>query len=46
MATPQPWTGSSDLLGLAGAEGLVALPADGRMHEAGETVEILRRDVL
>jgi molybdopterin molybdotransferase len=44
VATPQPWTGSSDLLGLAGAEGLVALPADGRVHEPGETVEILRRD--
>jgi len=46
VATPQPWTGSSDLLGLAGAEGLVALPADGRVHEAGEPVEILRRDAL
>lgn len=45
VATPQPWTGSSDLLGLAGAEGLVALPADGRRHEAGEPVEILRRDL-
>jgi molybdopterin molybdotransferase len=43
VATPQPWTGSSDLLGLAGAEGLVALPADGRVHEPGEPVEILRR---
>jgi len=43
VATPQPWTGSSDLLGLAGAEGLVALPADGRAHEAGAPVEILRR---
>jgi molybdopterin molybdotransferase len=43
VATPQPWTGSSDLLGLAGAAGLVALPADGRVHEPGEMVEILRR---
>jgi molybdopterin molybdotransferase len=45
VATPQPWTGSSDLLGLAGAAGLVALPADGRIHEAGEEVEIVRRDL-
>jgi len=44
VATPQPWTGSSDLLGLAGAAGLVALPADGRVYEPGEEVEILRRD--
>ena len=46
VATPQPWTGSSDLLGLAGAGGFVALPADGRVHEAGEEVEIVRRDPL
>ena len=45
VATPLPWTGSSDLLGLAGAGGLLALPADGRRHEAGEPVEILRRDL-
>ena len=44
VATPLPWTGSSDLCGLAGAGGLVALPADGRVHEAGESVEVLRRD--
>jgi molybdopterin molybdotransferase len=46
VATPLPWTGSSDLLGLAGAGGLVALPGDGRRHEPGEPVEILRRDPL
>jgi molybdopterin molybdotransferase len=45
VATPLPWSGSSDLLGLAGATGLVALPADGRRHEPGEPVEILLRDV-
>ncbi|MFM8986748.1 MAG: gephyrin-like molybdotransferase Glp [Planctomycetia bacterium] len=45
VATPLPWNGSSDLLGLAGATGLVALPADGRRHEPGEPVEILLRDV-
>ncbi len=42
-ATPLPWTGSSDLLGLAGAGGLIALPAGGRRHEAGEEVEVVVR---
>ena len=42
-ATPLPWTGSSDLLGLAGATGLIALPADGRRHEAGDDVEVVLR---
>ena len=43
VATPLPWTGSSDLLGLAGAGGLIALPADGRRHDAGEPVEVVLR---
>jgi len=42
-ATPLPWSGSSDLLGLAGAEGLIALPAGGRLHEIGDEVEIALR---
>jgi len=46
VAKPLPWTGSSDLLGLAGAEGLIALPAGGRVHEPGSLVEILRRDIV
>ncbi len=45
VASPLPWTGSSDLLGLAGAGGMIALPGDGRRHEPGEPVEILRRDL-
>jgi molybdopterin molybdotransferase len=43
-AEPLPWTGSSDMLGLAGAGGLIALPAGGRVHEAGEEVEVVLRD--
>ncbi|MFM8893563.1 MAG: molybdopterin molybdenumtransferase MoeA, partial [Planctomycetia bacterium] len=43
VATPLPWTGSSDLLGLAGAGGLIALPADARRHDAGEPVEVVLR---
>jgi molybdopterin biosynthesis enzyme len=42
-ATPLPWTGSSDLLGLAGAQGLVALAAGGGRHEAGALVEVVLR---
>ncbi|MFM8802697.1 MAG: gephyrin-like molybdotransferase Glp [Planctomycetia bacterium] len=42
-ATPLPWTGSSELLGLAGAAGLIALPAGGRRYEAGEEVEVVLR---
>ena len=38
--TPLPWTGSSDLAGLAVADGLVALPA-GSMAAAGSDVEVL-----
>ena len=43
-AEPLPWSGSSDLLGLAGADGLIALPAGGRVHEAGEEVDVVLRD--
>lgn len=42
-ATPLPWSGSSDLLGLAGAAGLMALPAGGRRYEAGEEIEVVLR---
>jgi molybdopterin biosynthesis enzyme len=42
-ATPLPWTGSSDLLGLAGAAGLIALPAGGKRFEAGDEVEVVVR---
>ncbi len=38
--TPLPWTGSSDLVGLATADGLLALPAGGTA-DAGCGVEIL-----
>ena len=40
-ATPLPWTGSSDLLGLAGAGGMIALPAGSTRFEAGDDVEIV-----
>jgi len=43
MATPLPWTGSSDLLGMAGAEGLIALPAGGGRFDAGAEVDVVRR---
>jgi molybdopterin molybdotransferase len=43
-AEPLPWTGSSDLVGLAVADGLLALPASGRRHEPGEEVEVLLFD--
>jgi len=42
-ATPLPWSGSSDLLGLAGAAGLLALPAGGRRYEPGAAVEVVLR---
>ncbi|MFM7207644.1 MAG: gephyrin-like molybdotransferase Glp [Planctomycetaceae bacterium] len=38
--TPLPWTGSSDLVGLAVADGLVALPA-GATADVGSDVEVL-----
>jgi len=49
-AEPLPWTGSSDLLGLAAGSmlagagaGLIALPAGGGRHEAGTAVEVVIR---
>lgn len=43
LATPLPWTGSSDLRGFAGANGYIALPADGTLHDSGTEVDIVRR---
>jgi molybdopterin molybdotransferase len=43
-AEPLPWTGSSDLVGLATADGLLALPAGGRRFEPGAEVEVVLRD--
>jgi molybdopterin molybdotransferase len=43
VATPLPWTGSSDLLGLAEAQGLIALPAGGGRFEPGAEVEVVLR---
>lgn len=40
-ATPLPWTGSSDLVGLASANGMIALPADGGRFEPGDEVEVV-----
>ena len=40
-AWPLPWTGSSDLVGLAVADGLMALPAGSRRAEAGTAIEVL-----
>ena len=42
MAEPLRWTGSSDLRGLAGASGLVAVPPGGA-YEPGDTAEVLIR---
>jgi len=42
-ATPLPWTGSSDLVGLATADGLIALPADGGRYEPGDEVEVVEK---
>ncbi len=49
-AEPLPWTGSSDLLGLASAAvipgavpGFIALPAGRRVYEPGEEVEVVFR---
>ena len=44
LATPLPWTGSSDLLGMAAAEALLALPAGGGLFEAGAEVDLVLRD--
>jgi molybdopterin biosynthesis enzyme len=38
--TPLPWTGSSDLVGLATADGLLVLPAGGTA-DAGCGVDVL-----
>ena len=43
-ASPLPWTGSSDLLGLAVANGFLALPAGGKRYAAGEDVAVVLRD--
>jgi molybdopterin molybdotransferase len=43
-AEPLPWTGSSDLVGLAVANGLLALPAGCGRLEAGTPVEVLVRE--
>jgi molybdopterin molybdotransferase len=43
LATPLPWTGSSDLLGMAAAEALLALPAGGGRIEAGAEVDLVLR---
>ena len=42
-ATPLPWTGSSDLVGLAQANGMIALPSDGGRYESGDEVEVVER---
>jgi molybdopterin molybdotransferase len=49
-AEPLPWTGSSDLLGMAAASaipgsvpGFIALPAGGDRYEAGAEVEVVVR---
>lgn len=51
-AEPIPWTGSSDLLGMAAASaipgtvpGFIALPAGGGRYESGEEVEVVVRSV-
>jgi molybdopterin molybdotransferase len=40
-AAPLPWTGSSDLVGLAVADGLIHLPAGSGPLAAGQTVEVV-----
>jgi molybdopterin molybdotransferase len=49
-AEPLPWTGSSDLLGMAAASaipgsmpGFIALPAGGARYEPGDEVEVVMR---
>ena len=41
IAIPLPWTGSSDMVGLAVADGLIALPAGVRRAEEGSDVEVV-----
>lgn len=43
LATPLPWTGSSDLRGFVGAGGYIALPADRATHEPGTEVDVVLR---
>lgn len=43
--TPLPWTGSSDLVGLATGNGFISLPANSGYHEAGQEVEVVMRVV-
>jgi molybdopterin molybdotransferase len=43
VATPLPWTGSSDLRGFAGAGGYIALPAGRTTHEPGSEVDVVLR---
>jgi len=46
IATPLPWTGSSDLRGFAGANAYIALPAGGGVHAAGSEVDVVLRSAL
>ena len=43
LATPRPWTGSSDMSGLAGSDGLIGLPAGRGRLDAGAEVDVLIR---
>jgi molybdopterin molybdotransferase len=43
VAHPLPWSGSADLLGMAAADALLALPAGGGRYEAGDEVEVVLR---
>ncbi|MEI6241348.1 MAG: gephyrin-like molybdotransferase Glp [Planctomycetia bacterium] len=43
IATPLPWTGSSDLRGFASATGYIALPAGGAIHDPGTEVDVVLR---
>jgi len=52
-AEPLPWTGSSDLVGLAAGAaipgavpGFIALPAEGVRYEPGTEVEVVLRSEL
>jgi len=46
IATPLPWTGSSDLRGFAGANAYIALPAGGGVHAAGSEVDVVLRSAV
>lgn len=43
VATPLPWTGSSDLRGFVGAGGYIVLPAGRATHEPGSEVDVVLR---